>query len=115
MENKEPRQVWRKELSREIKDGKETVINEYFKKDLITEEMQNEICEHWDDDYEGAYYAVVGYSPDDLCYLDMDRLYDSLNDYFMNCDDEDKETSRYKVFEKILKVAEEYRGFTVWL
>ena len=48
------KQILRKEISREVKDGKETIINEHIEMELLNEGYLNEIYDQLYDDHEAA-------------------------------------------------------------
>ena len=113
MENK---QTLRKEISRIVEGDKETIVNEiHYKENLITENEINELMEQYED-YEEAY--SVGLAIDfneDLVWIDVNLLFEGLEQYIESCDEEDKESQRYEIFVELKKKLEDWKDFTIWL
>jgi len=101
--------IARKELSREFKDGKETVVNERI--DFVFDEniiFSLDII--YQDDYEMAYHAGVGYDfNSDIHYLDVDKVLNDLSDRM--CDD----GCNYDSEKKIIKYLKQFEGYSIWL
>ena len=103
--------ILRKELSREIKDGKEYVVNEFLKLQvpLEVEEAINWIF----DDYEYAQDHGVYYNyDDDISLIDIDNMLECLEDKIQDAIDEEEDYDKEKLVKEFFV---KYKGFKIWM
>jgi len=110
------KQILRKEISRNIKDGIETVKNKYFEQMVITDDEYNEIYNIFcDGDYEMAYYA--GLSVDiygDIVSIDIDTLITALAGCIKDTSMIDEQYNR-SIFIQLKRKLNKWKGYTLYI
>jgi len=82
-------QVLRKRLSRKLEDGKETIVNEYIKKELLTKEDLY-VLDDWFDDYEAANDAGIWFDRvETVSLIELSILVEVLKEIVEDKDNED--------------------------
>ncbi|RLI97115.1 MAG: hypothetical protein DRO96_01500 [Candidatus Aenigmatarchaeota archaeon] len=109
------KQILRKEISRDLKDGIETVKNKYFEQMVITDDEYNEIYVFCDGDYELAYYAGLGVDIyGDIVSIDIDNLITALAGCIKDTSMIDEQYNR-SIFIQLRKKLIKWKGYTLYI
>jgi len=107
--------VARKQLSRVVVEGKETVVNEY-KEFSFDKAIYAEMLNEFDDEEMAANNGVYGSVDDDISIIDVSKVCQYLSDQISDAEvDKETETYRYERWKQIYDYLKPWKGFEIIL